>query len=60
MSVTWSVVSQIGFWGWVLATVGFIFRAMPARDTFRGRAAVCWGGGVVVFYVVWVIGMLNA
>lgn len=56
----WALFCVMGFWGWVLVTVGFILKAFPARGKFCSKAAALWGGGVVLFYFVWVVGMINA
>ena len=60
MNTGWSIVSQIGFWGWVLGSVGFILTVFPHRGSFRGREAFRWGLPLLLFYAVWVVGMLNA
>lgn len=59
MNVFWGVVTEIGFWGWCLATVGFLLTAFPARFVFSRTQATRWGIPLLLFYVVWVVGMLN-
>ena len=59
MNEGWAVVTVIGVWGWILAGVGFILRAFPARDRFNARAAAIWGVGFIIFYALWVAGMIN-
>ena len=59
MNEGWAIVTVIGVWGWILAGVGFILRAFPARDRFRSRAAAIWGVGFIIFYALWVGGMIN-
>lgn len=56
----WGFFVVIGFWGWVLCTVGFIVRGFPCRDVFSGGTARWWGSAVIVFYCIWVMGMMNA
>ncbi|KAF0218285.1 MAG: hypothetical protein FD174_3038 [Geobacteraceae bacterium] len=56
----WAFFCVIGFWGWVLATVGFILKAFPASGVFHTRSATLWGSSVVLFYVIWVMGMIHA
>jgi len=56
---TWGVVSMIGFWGWVLATVGFILKVFPTTGIFRGRPAILWGCSVILFYSLWVLSMVR-
>jgi hypothetical protein len=60
MSTTWSVVSQVGFWGWLLTAVGFILTVFPGRGLFRSVAALRWGAPMLLFYLLWVVGMINA
>lgn len=60
MNVTWSIVAQIGFWGWLAASIGFILTVFPERGVFRSAAAVRWGGPLLLSYVAWVVGMLMA
>lgn len=57
---TWAFFCVVGFWGWVLATVGFIVKAFPSAGVFRDRISLLWGGGVVLFYVLWVVSMVHA
>lgn len=56
----WALLAIVGFWGWVFSAIGLILRAFPGRQLFIRRAGALWGGGVVFFFCVWVIGMLNA
>jgi hypothetical protein len=60
MSSEWSIVAQVGFWGWLLATVGYILAVFPHRGTFLGRASLRWGIPLFLCYLVWVVGMLKA
>ncbi len=56
----WAIVCELGFFGWVGCTIGFIFRAFGDDDTFHGRRALFWGVLVVLFYALWVLGMMKA
>ena len=60
MSSAWSVVAQVGFWGWLLGTVGYILAVFPHRGSFRNGASLRWGIPLFLCYLVWVVGMLNA
>ncbi len=59
MNEGWAVVCVIGVWGWVLTGVGFILKSFTAKDKFSGSAAALWGGGFLLFYALWVAGMIN-
>jgi hypothetical protein len=56
----WAVVVVIGVWGWIMAGVGFVLQAFPARNRINGRSATVWGGCFIFFYFLWVTGMINA
>ena len=56
----WAIICEAGFVGWVGCTFGFIFRAFGEDDAFYTKRALFWGGLVVVFYAIWVLGMLKA
>jgi hypothetical protein len=56
----WALFSEIGLWGWIAAAVGLILQAFPDRDTIKKVPAALWGGSLLVFYVIWCVGMLNA
>jgi len=60
MNTLWGVVTEIGFWGWCLTTIGFLLAAFPARSVYSRKGATLWGVPLVLFYLVWVAGMLNA
>ncbi len=60
MMTTWSVVSQVGFWLWLATTVGFTLTVFPHRGIFRGAAALRWGLPMLLAYLLWVVGMVNA
>jgi len=60
MNTAWSLVAQAGFWGWLLVTVGFILTVFPHRGTFCGAKAFRWGIPLLLFYLVWVVGMLRS
>ncbi|MBE9504741.1 MAG: hypothetical protein IME96_11245 [Proteobacteria bacterium] len=56
----WALACELGFLGWVGCTIGFIFRAFGDKDAFYGRRALFWGSLVVIFYALWVLGMVRA
>ena len=60
MNMAWSIVAQVGFWGWLVTTIGFILTVFPHRGVFLGTAAIRWGIPLFLSYVVWVVGMLKA
>lgn len=56
----WSIVCLAGLWGFVAATVGLILQGFPARGRFQRRPALLWGGALICFFMVWMVGMANA
>ena len=60
MNEGWAVLTVIGVWGWIVAGVGFLLQAFPARDRFNGKSALIWGGWFIFFYLLWVAGMIKS
>ncbi|MDY7033221.1 MAG: hypothetical protein SVY10_15110 [Thermodesulfobacteriota bacterium] len=58
--VFWSIFLEIGFLGWIGCAIGFIFRVFTGEKGFNGRRALLWGGLIVVFYAMWILGMMRA
>jgi hypothetical protein len=56
---SWSVITEIGFFGWVACGFLFIIRAITRTGSFKKRPALVWGGGFVLCYGLWVLGMFN-
>ncbi|MFT5991748.1 MAG: hypothetical protein ACJA1R_002966 [Flavobacteriales bacterium] len=49
--------ASLAFLGWLLSLAGFAWSALDAEGTLRMRAAAAWGGGVVLFFIAWLIGL---
>lgn len=56
----WSVVVEVGFFGWVGATIGFILQVFQGEKGFDGRRALRWGTLFLISYFLWIVGMLKA
>jgi len=56
----WSIGCELGFLGWIGCTVGFICFVFVGQRGFHARRAVVWGALIVLFYAVWIVGMLRA
>jgi len=50
----------VGMAGWLFTTLIFIFKAFPGNGEFAVRPALIWGAVLLVFYIAWITGMLNA
>jgi hypothetical protein len=53
----WSVLLEIGFLGWVGATVGLIWYVVDEDGNFARRQGLLWGSLIAVFFALWLIGM---
>lgn len=58
LDVIWAVVVQLGLWGWIGSTIGFILCTFPAESVYDRRAARVWGGCVVLLFALWICGMV--
>jgi hypothetical protein len=50
---------EIGFLGWVAATLGLIFRAIDKDNKFHGKRALFWGVLIALFYAIWIVGLVK-
>lgn len=53
----WSILTEIGFLGWVGATVGLIWYVVDEAGHLVRRQGVLWGSLMAVFFALWLIGM---
>jgi hypothetical protein len=53
----WSVLVEVGFLGWVGATVGLIWYVVDEHGHFAPRQGVLWGSLLAVFFALWLVGM---
>ena len=60
MKTLWGMICLAGLWGFVLCTIVLILQGFPARGCFDRVRATKWGAGVVVCFIVWIIGMTRA
>jgi hypothetical protein len=57
---SWALLCEIGFWGWILSTVGMIVQTFTRKDNFNKKYALLWGAGMTGFYAFWIYGMIRA
>jgi hypothetical protein len=55
-----SILTEIGFFGWVGATVGLLWCAVGRHGAWAWRQGLLWGSGISVGFAAWVVGMLLA
>jgi hypothetical protein len=53
----WSILVEVGFLGWVGATVGLIWYVMNEAGRFARRQGLLWGSLMAVCFALWLIGM---
>ena len=58
--VFWSLILEIGFIGWIMCTIIFIFRVFVGEKGFHNKKALFWGSFIILFYAMWIIGMMKA
>jgi hypothetical protein len=61
-NVLWTLVLEVGLIGWVGSAIGFLILSLRGGQTvsLRSGAAIFWGIMVVVFYAMWIVGMMRA
>jgi hypothetical protein len=59
-NVFWTVLLEIGFLGWLGCSVIFILRVFAGSRGLHVRQALVWGVLVILFYALWIVGMLRA
>lgn len=60
ISTFWSVIVEIGLFGWIGSTIAFIFKAITPDNKLVKRNAALWGALIVLFYALWILGLVKA
>ena len=58
--VRWAAITEIGFFGWVGSALIFIFTFLKAGGGIARRKALIWGACTILFYILWILGMVRA
>ncbi|MFH0926734.1 MAG: hypothetical protein V1872_14070 [bacterium] len=58
--VFWSMFLEFGFIGWITCTILFIFRVFEGEKGFHNQRALFWGSFIILFYGMWIVGMMKA
>ena len=53
----WSILLEVGFLGWVGATIGLIWYVVDEAGNFARRQGLLWGSLIAIFFALWLIGM---
>lgn len=61
-NVFWTLILEVGFIGWIGSVIGFLMLSLTGGQTARlkSMAAIFWGIMVIIFYAMWIIGMMRA
>jgi hypothetical protein len=61
-NVFWTLILEVGLIGWIGSAIGFLISGLRTGQTvrLRSRAAIFWGMLVIVFYAMWIVGMMRA
>jgi len=62
ISTFWRIIVAIGFLGWIGSTLGLIIFAWKddQRATFLNSRGWRWGSTALIFFALWIIGMVKA
>ncbi|MBW1740165.1 MAG: hypothetical protein JRJ42_03400 [Deltaproteobacteria bacterium] len=60
--IFWTLILEVGFLGWIGSVIGFLMHALTRGDPpqLKSRPAILWGIMVIIFYTLWIIGMMRA
>ncbi|MFC1868337.1 hypothetical protein ACFL0H_09410 [Thermodesulfobacteriota bacterium] len=60
--VLWSIIVEIGFLGWIGTILGLIIsKVSPGKEPeSQVLKNIKWAGIIIVFYTMWIMGMVNA
>lgn len=56
----WVIFAQIGFWGWLLAVLGWIWKGFDAQGKMYWKPSLPWISGIIVFFSFWILGLVHA
>lgn len=56
----WSLILELGFFGWIISVVGFIWKGFDSRGVMYPRPSVPWIFGIILSFGIWIIGLIKA
>ncbi|MBI3805004.1 MAG: hypothetical protein HY282_14735 [Nitrospirae bacterium] len=56
----WSIVLEVGFWGWVAGVLLFIWVGFNVKRQVILKRGIFVGALILFFYTLWIIGMMKA
>ncbi|UCG81324.1 MAG: hypothetical protein JSV60_03345 [Desulfobacterales bacterium] len=57
--VFWTLILEVGLFGWIGSAIGFLMHGLT-QGKLRSRPAILWATMVIIFYTLWIIGMVKA
>jgi hypothetical protein len=60
--VFWTLIVEVGLFGWIGSAIGFLVHGLTKGQTakLRSRPAMFWAIMIIIFYTLWIIGMVKA
>ncbi len=58
-STFWSILIEVGFFGWVTCVILFLLKAVTPTANLKPKPAVAYITAFLIFYSIWVMGMFN-
>ena len=60
--VFWTLILEVGLLGWIGSAIGFLMYGLAKGQTpkLRSRSAIFWGVMIIIFYTLWIVGMVKA
>jgi hypothetical protein len=55
----WAILTEAGFFGWVACTVLFLIKGVTPTAGLKTRPAFIYSTAFLLFYTIWILGMLN-
>jgi len=54
-----SILTEVGFFGWVACAALFLFKAVTPTAGLKPRPAIIYSTAFLLFYAIWILGMFN-
>jgi hypothetical protein len=58
-STVGSILTEVGFFGWVTCTALFSLKTITPTAGLKPRPAIIYSTSFLLFYVIWILGMFN-
>lgn len=58
--IAWVWVVEIGFLGWILSVLGWIWKGFTPEGAMLFRRSIPWMASVVLFFALWIVGLMRA